>query len=231
MDDDGGVDEPMFTERLRMVLGIVVLAMHPLSPSSIAGLLGWSVHETEATLAQLSAILIVHNDEPVRIFHPSFPDFLLDVSRCVDTRLHVDARRHHYVLAHRSLSVMNSTLHKDMLGTGLDPLITNKAIPNLNNLLSERLPSHVQYAVYFWIPHFTQSFMTDQLMDVLDIFCQTHLFHWLECLSYLDRLDSALSSLPDAIAHLDVRVPPRRSRCCTEADLHVGLLFVQGASC
>jgi hypothetical protein len=209
MDDDGGVDEPMFTERLRMVLGIVVLAMHPLSPSSIAGLLGWSAHETEVTLVQLSAVLIVHNDEPVRIFHPSFPDFLLDESRCVDTRLHVDSRRHHSFFTRRSLSVMNDMLHKDMLGTGLNPLVSNKNIPDLDNLLSERLPAHVRYAVCFWIPHFTQSSPTDELMDVFDLFCQTHLFHWLECLSYLDQLGSALSSLPDAIAHLDVCIPSR----------------------
>jgi hypothetical protein len=209
VDDDEGADEPMFTERLRMVLGVVVLAMHPLSPSSIAGLLGWSAHETEVTLAQLSAVLIVHNDEPVRIFHPSFPDFLLDGSRCVDTRLHVDSRRHHSLFTRRSLSVMNDMLHKDMLGTGLDPLVDNEDIADLDNLLSERLLAHVRYAVCFWIPHFTQSSSTDELMDVFDMFCQTHLFHWLECLSYLGQLGSALSSFPDAIAHLDVCIPSR----------------------
>jgi hypothetical protein len=229
VDEDEGADEPIFTERLRMVLGIVVLAMHPLSPSSIAGLLGWSVHETEVTLAQLSAVLIVHNDEPVRIFHPSFPDFLLDVSRCADARLRVDARRHHSLFARRSLSVMNDMLHRDMLGTGLDPLVNNKDIPHLDNLLSKKLPTHVQYAVVFWIPHFTESIPTDELMDVLDIFCHTHLFHWLECLSYMDRLDSALSSLPGAVAHLDVCIPASRSRCYTDADLHVGLSSVEGA--
>jgi hypothetical protein len=229
VDDNEGADEPTFTERLRMMLGIVVLAMHPLSPSSIAGLLDWSVHETKVTLAQLSAVLIVHNDEPVRIFHPSFPDFLLDDSRCVDTRLHVEAPRCHSLFARRSLSVMNDMLHKDMLGTGLDPLVTNKAIPDLDNLLIERLPAYVQYAVCFWIPHFTKGSLTNELMDVLDIFCHAHLFHWLECLSYLKQLYSALFSLPDVISHLDVCVPPRRSRCYTEADLHVGLSSVQRA--
>jgi hypothetical protein len=88
---DDGEDEPEILEQLRTMLATVVLLAQPLSPSSIASLLDWSLHETEITLAHLSAVLIVHGDEPVRIFHPSFPDFLLDKSRCTDPRLHFDS--------------------------------------------------------------------------------------------------------------------------------------------
>jgi hypothetical protein len=229
VDDDEGVDELMFTERLRMVLGIVVLAMHPLSPSSIAGLLGWSVHETEVTLAQLSAVLIVHNDEPVRIFHPSFPDFLLDVSRCVGTRLHVDAGRHHSVLARCCLTVMNSLLHKDMLETGLDPLIANQNISEFDTRLVERLSYHLRYSICFWMQHLIQSVLDDDIVTALDSFCRQHLFHWLECLSYLGQLDAALSTLPLVLKRLDVCTPCHRSERLNDADRHIGLAAVQRA--
>jgi GTPase SAR1 family protein len=199
-------DEPEIAERLQTMLGTVVLVLQRLSPSTIAGLLDWSVHETELALTRLTAVFIIHEDEPIRIFHPSFPDFLLDDSRCTDARLQVNARNHHAILARQCLSVMNSLLHKDVLETGLNPLIRNWQLNGVNARIEQFMSSHLQYAVCHWMNHVVESALDDEgLQQALETFCHTHLLHWLECLSYLQKLDVAVSGLPTVIGHLVVR--------------------------
>jgi hypothetical protein len=197
-------DEPEMAQRLQTMLGTVVLLLQRLPPTSIASLLGWSVRKTEIALARLTAVFIVHEDEPVRIFHPSFPDFLLDSARCTDARLQVDARTHHTILARCCLAVMNSLLHKDVLHTGLDSVTNNDQIRDLDARLKQFMPSHLQYAVCFWMSHMLQGVPDDDLHSVLETFCHAHLLHWLECLSYLGKIDLALSDLTAVTEQLQV---------------------------
>jgi WD40 repeat protein len=197
-------DEPNIISRLRMMLAAVILAKERLSPSTIAGLFEWTVYETKFTLGQLSAIFILDNDLPVRIFHESFPEFMRDSSRCVGG-LHLDDRHQHYVLARHSIMLMNKMLRKDILKTGLNPLIENSAIQDLQHRLQRHVPRHLRYAVLFWMWHLMQSEVDDDLVTALDTFCQEHLFHWLECLSYLEEIETALSDLEMITDHADVR--------------------------
>jgi GTPase SAR1 family protein len=224
-------DESEITGRLQMMLGTVVLVLQRLPPSTIAGLLDWSVHETELALARLTAVFIIHEDEPVRIFHPSFPDFLLDSSRCTNPRLQVNAQTHHAVLTRLCLSVMNSLLHKDILDTGLDPLINNGQLHDLASRIEQFMPSYLRYAVCFWMNHLVQSALDDELQKALDEFCLAHLFHWLECLSILSKLESALSDLPTVMKFLPVC--PFHSKYQSDADhyIHAGLNTLQGSYC
>jgi hypothetical protein len=203
---DDGQDEPEIKEQLRTMLATVVLLKQPLSPSSIASLLDWSLHETEITLAQLSAVILVHGDEPVRIFHPSFPDFLLDRSRCTNPHLHFDTNRQQSILAYHTLSLLNNLLHKDMLKTGLNPLDDNIYVLDLSSCLVQMMPAHLCYAVRFWNVHLVLGSLANELTEAFDVFCHDHLFHWLECLSYFGELDTALSNLLVIADWLDVRI-------------------------
>jgi hypothetical protein len=189
-------DEPEIARRLQAMLGTVVLVLQRLSPTSISGLLNWSVLEVELTLARLAAVFIIHGDEPVRIFHPSFADFLLDSKRCIDVRLQVNGRTHHTILARHCLSVMSTLLCKDILDTGLDPLLTNRELNDLDALVQRHIPSHLQYAACFWMNHLLESSLDEDLLKALEMFCRSHLFHWLECISYLGKTDLVVSKLP-----------------------------------
>lgn len=100
MGDDYSTDEEQeVTAHLRRVLGIVVLLFECLSAAELERLLfqpaptgGKTVQDI---LSSLHAILDVPNDlqEPIRMQHLSFRDFLVDYTRCDDNRLHVDQRR------------------------------------------------------------------------------------------------------------------------------------------
>ena len=75
-----GGDDPDNDPRVRSILGAVVLAANPLSPSTIATLLGFELEEVLPVLSSLHSLLILRDDinYPVRPFHKSFPDFIVD---------------------------------------------------------------------------------------------------------------------------------------------------------
>jgi hypothetical protein len=198
MDEGGAEDESEIIQRLQSVLGTVILVRQQLSISCLAKLLDWSLHEATVTLESLSAVFIVPDrkdasqnegeDEPVRIFHPSFVDFLLDDTRYTNLRLHIDARRYHTILGVRCLSLMNHALHEDsiLLQAETDP---NAPMPTLTmdlsdeegRLFEKRTPSHLRYATRHWVNHVKLgSLDDDDLIVALRQFEQLRVYQWFE---------------------------------------------------
>ena len=66
--------------KTRSVLGAVVLAKNPLSPSIIAALLGFDAKDIPPLLSSVNSLLFLREDvdHPVRPFHKSFLDFITD---------------------------------------------------------------------------------------------------------------------------------------------------------
>ena len=93
----GDDDDPDNDPTARAVLGALLLAATPLSPSAIAVLLDLDVDDVFPLLSSIQSLLILHEDfnSPVRPFHKSFPDFLIDPDRCTDPRFHVAPPHHH----------------------------------------------------------------------------------------------------------------------------------------
>jgi hypothetical protein len=73
-----GEEDPEDDPMIRSVLGTVILAANPLSPSSIATLLGFETRDVTPLLSSANSLLVLHEDinHPVRPFHKSFPDFI-----------------------------------------------------------------------------------------------------------------------------------------------------------
>ena len=90
-----GDDDPEDDPKVRSVLGAVILATNPLSPSTIAALLGFDPEDVFPLLSSLHSLLILPEDidQPVRPFHKSFPDFIVDPARCTDPRFCVSPSR------------------------------------------------------------------------------------------------------------------------------------------
>src|SRR6201992_107037 len=86
-----GGDDSENDLRVRSILGAVVLAVNPLSPSAIATLLGFEPEEVYPILSLVQSLLILQEDvdQPVRPFHKSFPDFVIDPARCTNQRFRV----------------------------------------------------------------------------------------------------------------------------------------------
>jgi hypothetical protein len=185
-------------KRLHAVVAVIVLANTPVHIDALCILSGVKLNDVRIALRYLASLLLWDTDEePVRIFHPSFPDFMADAGRCTIDSLRVDPPIDHGVLALHCFVVLNQTLHYDMCKIR-DPLMANKNVSDLAGRLHEQVPNWnaVRYASCFWPRHLVKcKHPSSDLLKALAELCRKHLSHWLEVLSLLGYLWSVENDL------------------------------------
>jgi hypothetical protein len=188
---------------LRNVISTVVLLQEPVCISALAMLAG-EQDRTDALLPLLSAILLVDEPAPVRLFHPSFPEFVTSNERCRDERFVVTTAEAHLHLANRCLDVMNMHLQENICNI-TDPSLPNTAVHHLQQTLEGVAPAELRYACKYWHDHLRLAGVaSSSLVDGLETFCTTHLLHWLELLSLLNEQPTAQAGMPLLLAYLRV---------------------------
>jgi WD40 repeat protein len=209
-------DTEELCERLRDIVGVIIAAQQPLSVAVHTILLPSEVSDVQYTVNSLSALLLNENRDPVRIFHPSFRDFIIDSRRCDDPRFLVSPEEHHLRLACGCLKLLNQHLHYNMANLD-DPDLANSRVQDLDDRILRAIchvhqtndlrPSLLQalsYAARYWATHVASSSLTvysDELLNALSRFCDEHLFHWLELLSLIRGL--AYSTQSNLLAVID----------------------------
>ena len=198
-------DDPENDPRIRSVLGAIVLATNPLSPSSIAALLGF--HTTDVC-HQLSLVhsLVLQGDSnhPVKPFHKSFPDFITDPARCMDKRFYVYPSHHHYELLKGCIELMNQTLEMNMCN--LPDAITNSEVKDLNERAERCISPALQYACRSWYKHLTSECTVHSatISAAIDHFLREKFLFWLEVLSVLGSTREAVNALGVAMEWFEV---------------------------
>jgi hypothetical protein len=193
------VDNSALCTRLRNVVGAIVLLQDQLGRRALAGLLHIGPRDVLLVIRKLSAVLIIPETEtgPIKIFHPSFPDYVS--LRCSDERFRIDNSIQHGILAHHCLSIMNRQLHRDMCQTN-DTSLMNSEIPVLKERFHDFIPTELQYACKHWINHLVLSSRPGlDLTSELELFCTSHLLHWVEVLSLSCAIPSAVAAIPGAL--------------------------------
>jgi hypothetical protein len=193
--------------RLQTIVNTIVLLQDPLGCQALAALLNMTVPNIFAVIHKLTAVLIVPNNDnttdPIRVFHPSFTDFVL--LRCQDDRVRIDAGVQHGHLAQRCFAIMNRDLKYDICRIG-DYSLLNSEVGDLQSRIDDHVSAELRYACKHWITHLIHCSEPDEsLKNELKIFCSEHLLKWIEVLSLLEALPSALNSLPQAIVWCQVR--------------------------
>jgi hypothetical protein len=217
---EGAVDLGL-CRRLHNVVAVIVLAQTPVHIDALAVLSGVKLGDVRIVLDWLASLLLVDTDEPVRIFHLSFPDFMMNAGRCTMDSIRVNPRIDHGELALRALMILNKTLHYDMCDIR-NPAMANRDVPDLAGRLREKVPNWnaVRYASCFWMNHVVECEKPgSELMKALDEFCHKHLFHWLEVLSLIDSLSSLESELLRVIEWCKVRHSSLRRYCLSSREL------------
>jgi hypothetical protein len=212
-------DEIVLCESLRLVVGSIVTAQQPLSVAVHAILLDRDPADVQRVVGSLSALLLNASDEPIRTFHPSFPDFIVDSRRCDEPRFLVVSNEHHLRLAHGCLALLNRHLRYNIANLE-DPDVANSDVEDLGDRLLQgicggegvngsSLPHALFYAARHWSFHVVSiTTMDSNLVDELTSFCRDHLFHWLELLSLIRSLAySTQSNLLAVILWAEVRHP------------------------
>ncbi|KAK4220487.1 hypothetical protein QBC38DRAFT_404829, partial [Podospora fimiseda] len=102
----------------RDAVGPIVLLAEPLPVSSLARLLNIPPTVVYGKLNSLHSVLDIpsHIDAPIRLFHLSFRDFLVDPAKRTTNDFWIDETKYHNILAERCNQLMHQHLKKDICG-------------------------------------------------------------------------------------------------------------------
>ncbi|KZP23423.1 hypothetical protein FIBSPDRAFT_456450 [Athelia psychrophila] len=190
-------------ERLRMILGTIVLLQDHLSLHGIQQLLKgqpgnrFDVHAIRQTLMRLHSIILVPegDNDIIRALHPSFFDFITSPDRCSISQLLVDTSQQHTLLLAASLHTMKGL--KRNICELPDPSVLNTEVADLSSRIVKFIPPELQYACRHWGTHLRYAVMSEDILMLLRQFCAEHMLFWVEACSLLGDLRSQLIILGD----------------------------------
>ncbi|KZP12187.1 WD40 repeat-like protein [Athelia psychrophila] len=194
----------------QFLMRTIIILFNPLSINDLARLLAKSPGEIRWQLRELQSVIAVSDDEhdPVRIFHASFRDFLLDPRRssgyCIDRPVSNGE------ITRFCLKLMTNDLKRDPCNIR-DPSKMNRDVKDLAARCSESLSAATQYACRYWASHLSKSDFSKDLVADLEAFFAKSLLYWLEALSLLGKFDeitvSSLHSAREWIKNLESPLP------------------------
>jgi NACHT domain len=198
------------TREYKNVIGFIILLEHPLSVISLARLIGIPKETIHTRLDSLHSVFSIPADEtePVRPFHLSFRDFLVDAETKEKTPFWVNENDMHREIANRCLTVLNQDLQKNICR------IPNYGIKRVDipyTLVKKHLTEEIQYACRYWIQHTCQCQVDAAQIESVFKFLRTHYTHWLEAMSILGLISEAVKSINKFSTHITVstRTTPR----------------------
>ena len=189
-------------EKVRFVIGTVILAMNPLPPSAIATLVELEGREVMDLLRLIQSLLKLSEDpdSPVLPFHKSFPDFIIDPIRCPIERFHISPRVGHLKLALDCLKLMNGSLEQNYLL--LPDYALNSEIEDLQTR-KERISVALEYACKSWHSHLIEARGdVTAAIPTLRNFLQEGFLAWLEILSVIGAARDAVIALENLVLWL-----------------------------
>ena len=189
--------------RFKLVLGAVLLVFYPLSTKTLSELLekcDTPSHISNA-LRSLHSLLLVPNgeDDTVRPFHKSFPDFLTNPRRCKDERFFIDPPVHHIDILFSCLGLMKERLRKNICDLDGCPLLSD--VKDLPDRRTAHIGSALEYSCRFWTKHLSETRGSgphiERVKAAIDEFFTTHLLFWIEVLSITGHLNHGIYALND----------------------------------
>jgi hypothetical protein len=216
LNEQEGDDKETWLQEFRKLVGSVVILQSPLSVASLACLLQVPKEDIKCRLDSLHSVLRIpeNEDVPIRLFHLSFREFLVDPQKQGKSLFWVDERSTHKMLATCCLELMSgsSGLHQDMCNFSA-PGVLRDEIDEAT--VAASLSPDLQYACRYWITHLEHSKQTIVNGDTTQLFLQKHLLHWLEAMSLMREFKTC-DRLLDKLQML-AAVRPRQDTYLTSA--------------
>src|SRR5258708_440889 len=197
-----GVSNPDCMLDFQHALATVVLLRNPMSLQTLSKFL--QIPDIRNLLIHIQSIIPLPQDPEgkVEIYHPSFPDFITDSSRCHDDRFRVNVAG----------CEMQMSLHcLELLTTGLPEAVyeilpwhsLNASIANLTTKLTSVVGLEVQYACQFCASHLGKVEVVDEKLGLaLEKFTgvgmgagKGYLLKWVMVMSMMGGVHDAIRSL------------------------------------
>lgn len=191
------------------IIGILILLATPLSVNSLTKLLQLDTDKVQTQFKLFHSVLDVpaSSEDPVRIYHLSFRDFLLDKKQ-KGKPFWVDEREVHAKLTIQCLKLMQDNhygLRRNICNLKDD---TTQRSDIDEQTLSRSLPPELRYACRYWIHHLLQSHNpSNELVQALS-FLQSHFLYWVEVISLL----GIMSEVVELIQRLRSTIQVRRGK-------------------
>ena len=145
---DADPDNQELYSNFRSVVGAVLLVVNPLPMKALSTLLRMS--NVSTTLRFLHSVLKFpsNRDDPVRVFHKSFPDFLMDPERCEDEKFFINPSVHHQEILLSCLSLMKEKLKRNICN--LDDYLVLQGVESISPCQKAHIGDALEYACCFW---------------------------------------------------------------------------------
>ena len=187
--------------RFRTVVGTVLLLFDPLSIKDLSDLLGCSTQYIHNTTRSLHSLLHMPEsvENPIRIFHKSFPDFLMDPNRCEDEKFIVEPAACHAGILLACLRLMEEKLKKNICN--LDDYTVIGGVKDLCTCKKSHIRGSLEYACKFWTKHLLEIPSSGPhnkgVQEAIEKFFTMHLLHWVEVLVITGNLDIGVYAMND----------------------------------
>lgn len=194
---------------VRQCLGAIVAtaARSPLSVANLELLLSSKVKRGVFRNVVNGLGSVLYEDETqggaVRVYHPSFADFILDPSR--SKVFYTDPEEQNGILADCCLTTMMAGLKFNICALETSHVL-NSDVPNLETRVQAWVGLQLQYSCLHWSSHLTGA-PKGILEDLLGRFLYgRELMYWIEVVSLLSRLNVGISSLLSLVDWTSVSV-------------------------
>ena len=187
--------------RFQTVVGTVLLLFDPLSIKDLSDLLGCSTQYVKNITRSLHSILYVPGsiEEPIQIFHKSFPDFIMDPSRCEDEKLVVKPAVHHAEILLACLRFMGKRLKRNICNLGDYAVLSDVKISSTYK--KAHIGDALEYACKFWSKHLLEISSSNphvkEVEKTIEKFFTVHLLQWIEVLAITGNLSVGVYVMND----------------------------------
>ena len=191
-------DEEVYS-RFKTVVGAILLVSNPLSARALSDLLG--MPNISTTLHTLHSLILVPEDpeDPICIFHKSFPDFLTDSNRCKNDKFLVKSPIHHTEILLSCLRLMKKKLKKNICN--LDDYAILDEVKDLPARKKDCIGNALGYACQFWTKHLLgiprNSPCVQEVQRAIDQLFTINFLHWIEVLVLVKNLDASVYAMRD----------------------------------
>ncbi|KAL6811920.1 vegetative incompatibility protein HET-E-1 [Trichoderma camerunense] len=199
---EGGEKEAVIT-RFKDIVGIIVLLASPLSASSLASLLVIDIENIDNQLDMLHSVLNIPSspDAPIRLFHLSFRDFLVNKENRATNPFWVDEQGAHKEIMVCCLKLLSANYLRNDICDLRRPATLRSEIEQ--EKIDAHFPSEMQYACLYWVHHLKESGRTIRDHDQVHHFLIDHLLHWIEALSLLGRISESIGMFDSLLGMID----------------------------
>jgi hypothetical protein len=188
------------------IVGVIIILFTPLSVNALSRLLEMEEDDVSNRLRPFHPVLRIHDDSviPVRLFHLSFRNFLLDPQEKNSSPFWIDGKKARRNITARCLNVMSQRLKKNICNLPGDG--TQRSEVHVNSI-NHYLPPELQYSCRYWVQHLVQSKGPAAEAIIAISFLKVHFLHWMEAMSLLGILSEALAMmrLLQSVTHVSYR--------------------------